>query len=146
MLSTVAKLVKQLGPTFKDITKLVNHIGGEIYKSGPDIGKGLLNLSPEKLEEIQMMAKIAWSYQEKNTNSFSLDESIKWFKANMPKGIKAGCILLNSKTPVFELHLCFMDGNEPLLDGSYPHLVVKTIDIDSDLQERFSRTDMIIIN
>jgi hypothetical protein len=146
MLNNVAKLVKELGPTFKDITKLVNHIGGEIYKSVPNIEKDLLNLTPDQIEELQLMAKIAWSYEEKNTSSFALNDAVSWFKANMPKEIKEGCILLNKRSPTFELHLCFMKENEPLLDGGFPHLVVKTIEIDSNLQDRFSRTDMILIN
>lgn len=132
MLDNIIKIVKESGPVLKNITSLVSHISKELFLK-----------SPEELEQLKQMAKMAWSYEEKNTLDFTIDDAVNWFKANMPEGVNEGCILKHKTSPNFELHLCFLKNDEPLLDGEYPHLVVKSLSIGEGLKERFERTDMI---
>jgi len=132
MLDKIIQMVKVSGPLLKDLSSVVSHLGKELLLS-----------KPEELEELKQMAKMAWSYEEKNTLDFSIDDAVIWFKANMPAGVSEGCILKHKTSPNFELHLCFLKNDEPLLNGEYPHLVVKSLSIGDGLKERFERTDMI---
>jgi hypothetical protein len=131
-LDSVIKIVKESGPILKDIASLVNHAGEKLFLS-----------TPEEREELKQMAKMAWSYEEKNTLHFSINDAASWFKYNMPDGIREGCILKHKTSPNYELHLCFLKDEIPLLDGDYPHLLVKAHNIGDDLKERFKRADLI---
>jgi hypothetical protein len=103
------------------------------------------NLSRDSAERI---LKIAWNYNEKNCEEYSLEEAIKWFKLNLPKNASGGVLLKIASTNSGELklHHCFIDTDEnPLLDGSYPHLVVNVLKLSENLGNQFGDKDMIIL-
>ena len=91
------------------------------------------------------LVKYAWNYEEKRCLKYSLEDAIKWFKANMPSDASGGCIYKKSSTKEIVLHHCFIDkNNEPRLDGTTPHRIVYTIQLSQDLEQQFQNKDMLV--
>jgi len=134
MIDEIRILIKNSDKIYRDLASLTSYV----------VEKLSLN-TPEKREELAESVKIAWSYEEIHVKNFTLNEAVSWFKDNMPNNVSNGCILKMNVKLDNELHLCFMDGDEPLLRGNYPHLSVKTKTIGEGLSERFKTTDMIIV-
>ena len=134
MIEKIKEFVLKEGANFKDIESLALYSAEKFF----------LN-TDEKRKELVTLLKTAWQYEEINPQNFSLNDAVAWFRLNMPANISKGCILKREMKLINELHLCFMDGDEPVLNGEYPHLVVKTSVIGEGLAERFEKTDMIIV-
>ena len=113
----------------------------------------IINEAKKNCEELlaytgswENLVKYAWNYEEKRSFNYSLEDAIKWFKANMPPDASGGCIYKKSlKTREIVLHHCFIDkDNNPKLDGSVPHRVVYTIQLSQDLEQQFQNKDMLV--
>jgi len=135
MTDKILELLKNID--IEDIKKFLNSDVNELLKELKD--KVDFVLKEEHL-------KMVWNYEEKNTTKYSFNEAVKWFKFNMPQGIKTAAIYKDKKDEVINLHLCFLnENNEPLLKGDYPHLVVKTMEIDNEFIANFGDKDLIVL-
>ena len=91
--------------------------------------------------------KMAWNYEEKNTQMYSFEEAVDWTKRNMPEGINSLAILKeNNADDSITLHLTYLDENQnTLVDGEFPHLVVNTFEIDNEFINMFGNKDLILL-
>ena len=91
----------------------------------------------------------AWNYDEAYRQKYTLEEAIKWFKVHAPKDASSeGCLLMEKeKYGPYMLHHCFIrkSDNQPLLNGRFPHRLVKAREIDKDLESTFGNKQMIVI-
>ena len=117
-------------------------------KSGINISTITAKLADLGLPYDEDTLKISWNYSEKNTKNYSFTELLDWVKLNLPEHIKKACIYktIDESKKHIQLHICFLDGNdEPLLDGDFPHQIVKTISLDKKLQDGFGNKDILIL-
>ena len=136
-----AELVEQFTNSLKVLAKTY---GTKILE---DWNKIVLN-APVILAE-------AWGLEEKNIDTFSLEDCISWAKKNISLEYSSAVILkqendhdfsFGERKRRFDIHLYFMDGqNNPVLDGSKPHLLVHCDELDSALAEGFGKKNMLVL-
>lgn len=136
-----AELVEQLTISFKEFAK---KYGAKILEECNKI----LSNAPEILAE-------AWGLEEKNVDTFSLEDCISWAKNNISPEYSSAVVLKQENSPEFsfgerkrrlDIHVYFMDRqNNPVLDGSKPHLLVHCDGLDSSLSEGFGKKDMLVL-
>jgi len=94
------------------------------------------------------LLKIYWNYEEKSTPSYTFQEVVSWLKTNLllNKDHYGGVYYFppNEKNIII-LHVFFLDGNRPLIDGTAPHLLINTLEIDEDLKNMFKANPLLII-
>ncbi|MCL6591956.1 MAG: hypothetical protein K6U80_18655 [Firmicutes bacterium] len=131
------------------IIKDINYQFGNLLKKGVDftvetIDKILRNIKNINLETVKM----AWNYEEKYCPELTLEETIKWFKMNLPQKNLRGCLIITKEDPSknqLELHQCFIDEkNEPMLGAGNPHRFIITQRKDNDLNAQFGDKKMIV--
>ena len=101
----------------------------------------------ENPEDIANIAKIAWNYREVNCVEYTFGRAVKWFKSNLPEGAIAACLLRRDSKIGIELHHCFLNSDgDPVLDGTFPHLVVRAFKIDDDLTSKLGNKELLVLN
>ena len=128
----------------KKIKSDLQDIRGHAIES---ISRHILETISRKSKEYVELFKIFLFYEERSCQLFSMEDAIKWFKIHLSsKPTVKGGIYLESNTGNFTtLHLFFIDGDEPLIDGNHPHLFVKTLEVDQSLSDLFADQPLIII-
>lgn len=97
-------------------------------------------------DQYEEMIKIAWNYEELNTQEFTQTDAIKWIKGHMDREKHSGaCLYKDSTSPFITMHLFFLDKeNQPLLDASDKHLEVHCKMLDDGLEKQFGDKDTIV--
>lgn len=145
---SIKEIIKEKAPRLMSIAE--EEVADRLKQK---IGDLLENISYDTL--IQLI-KLAWNFEEKYQENYGLEDAIKWFKSNHPGKQYLACILMSVKLEItklkeipdmISLHHCFIETetNNPVLDGSLPYRVVKTLTLKDDLKNAFGNKDMIIL-
>ena len=98
----------------------------------------------------------AWGLEEKDCDTLAFDECVSWAKKHLSSERHSGVVILRQENSGefsagpqrrrFDIHAYFMDKqNEPILDGSEPHLLAHCDDVDASMKESFGDKDMILL-
>jgi len=111
------------------------------------IGKIDKELGEKGSELNEETIKMFWNYSEKNTKEYSFKELLEWAKSNIPQGIKKVCVYkMQNENNRIQLHMVYLDSEDkPLLTGDYPHQLINTLSLDSELNEKFGDKNMIVL-
>ncbi|WP_071192246.1 hypothetical protein [Trichormus sp. NMC-1] len=101
---------------------------------------------------IKNKKKVIAATEERDYEIYSLEESIKWFQSKKSTSKKSfekvkGCLLKEELSDSrLKLTHCFLDANnQPLLNSDYPQLIVKTVRVSQDLENKFDAKGMLIL-
>ena len=99
----------------------------------------------------------AWGLEEKDCDTLAFADCVAWAKKHLSPERHSGVVILRQKNSGefsagpqrrrFDIHAYFMDKqNNPILDGSEPHLLAHCDDVDAAMKESFGDKDMILLN
>jgi hypothetical protein len=139
------KKIADSGSIIKDI----NDQCGNLLKKGVDFTVETIDKILRSIKNINLeTVKMAWNYEEKYCPELTLEETIKWFKMNLPQKNVKGCLIITKEDlskHQLELHQCFIDEkNEPMLGAGNPHRFIITQRKDDDLNAQFGEKKMIV--
>jgi len=123
----------------------LSEIGKDAYRLAQD---RIIQKAKDLFKNDFELFKIFWNYEEKNTPVYGFRNAISWLKENHKPGKKRkGGIYFTPRdnSGIIVLHIFFLEDETPLLNGAAPHLVVKTHEIDEDLNNAFKNNTLLII-
>ncbi len=104
--------------------------------------KSIGNLSNEE-------ASLALNFQKIEKELWAFKESIGWVKSNFKKDIHNAAVIIKSSSEdgvKINLFHVFLDKNNyPMIESSYPMLMVSTSEFDMELRKNFGNKEMIIL-
>lgn len=143
------KLYEELLKQVKDTIRVFLKKHGEKFLAEWKELKSIVSDMPSLLAE-------AWGLEEKDCDTLAFDECVSWAKKHLSPERHSGVVILRQKNSGefspgpqrrrFDIHAYFMDKqNEPILDGSEPHLLAHCDDVDAAMKESFGDKDMIVL-
>jgi len=138
MVNEIPQIVKNL---MQDMLTNIDINHKDIMKN---ITQELINKGSElDLETLKMF----WNYSEQNTKQYSFKELLIWVKSNIPLNIKKACVYkIVKENNRIQLHIVYLNENdEAVVNGDFPHKVVNTLSLDSELNEKFGNKNMIVL-